>query len=250
MRQIRLLLLAFIAPIALVAFVQQVNPNDVVRQISEMRRAKVEEARGAGRAPDSREIQREAASIAKAAVSGVDISKIDPKDGFAWAQLFQMASDHRNACEAASRFVRTGPDAQQKFGAQMLMLTSCNELGDGRELLDILRQIWPPNSTAAISVASSTTGMYADTIKNSIGLDAALRALDIAERLVPLDEFLSDQDKKRAESLRARLRGKRNLYTLAGKPAPELVADRTIGEYNGLAGYKGKIVLLKFYAHW
>jgi hypothetical protein len=46
------------------------------------------------------------------------------------------------------------------------------------------------------------------------------------------------------------LRTARARMVIGGKAAPALVVERSIGEFKGLDAYKGKIVLLKFYAHW
>ncbi|RYG76414.1 TlpA family protein disulfide reductase, partial [bacterium] len=44
--------------------------------------------------------------------------------------------------------------------------------------------------------------------------------------------------------------GVANQLANTGKPAPEIVAERAIGTYPGLAGLKGKVVVLDFFAHW
>jgi len=39
-------------------------------------------------------------------------------------------------------------------------------------------------------------------------------------------------------------------HTSIGQPAPAVTADKAIGEFPGLAGLKGKVVILDFMAHW
>ena len=41
-----------------------------------------------------------------------------------------------------------------------------------------------------------------------------------------------------------------NRLSITDKPAPEIVAERAIGVYKGLAALRGKVVLVDFFAHW
>ncbi len=50
--------------------------------------------------------------------------------------------------------------------------------------------------------------------------------------------------------LAARLESKKTLINMVGAPAPEVKFDRVIGEFKGLSAYRGKYVILDFFAHW
>jgi thiol-disulfide isomerase/thioredoxin len=42
----------------------------------------------------------------------------------------------------------------------------------------------------------------------------------------------------------------RNQFTVVGTPAPELVSDRAYGSFSGLQQWKGKVIVIDFFAHW
>lgn len=246
-------ILTALAALALAAAFQGVNPNEVLKQITELRKTRSEEAIKAGKPVDARALQAEVVAKAKEAVVGVDVSKIEAKDGHAWAQLFQTAGDFKNACDAAAKFVDTNPGAQEKYSAQVLMLGCCNSMGEADMVVKLLGEIQPAAPLHNLQLASLIAGSYSETVRKKKGGAAALPLLDQAEQLVAKSPQGTQQEKDRAESVLGKIRSKRNsiaLYDKPGTPAPPLTVERTIGDFKGLDAYKGRIVLLKFYAHW
>jgi thiol-disulfide isomerase/thioredoxin len=195
---------------------------------------------------------------------------------------------HKQACASAERYLTSNPDADSKFMAQTVMMTSCNELGEGHMLSMVIASIKPNSPIQAVSLASSTAYLYAHTIAKTEGLQAALEALDKVEALVPFDAMTGQQDKPRADSARATLATTRaELLADAGKnadaikalddaiakigdaspmarslkgaktrigmmntAAPSLNTERSHGTFAGLESLKGKVVILDFFAHW
>lgn len=264
------------------------DPEQALKAINEYRANAVNTARSEGKSLDVPALNAKVLEMAKEAVAGVDPKTIDAKQGLAYAQLFQMAAMHREACICAERFIESGPTAQAKFSAQNIMLTSCNELGEGMMLMDLLKNISPPANGNLYSVASMTAYYYADTIKDSVSLDAALKTLKMVESNVRLSAPANEQEQRsmrsalstlvssRAEMLNdagrkaeavaavdelirefgatapeARsLNGLKTRITLIGSAAPGIVAERSYGTFAGLDSLKGKVVIVDFFAHW
>jgi thiol-disulfide isomerase/thioredoxin len=274
---------------AVVGFIQQgTDPNEVLKQINAERAKAVADARAAGGAVNAVELQKNAVEKAKAAVKDVDPAKIDPKQGYAWAQLFAMAEMHQQACDSARRFLDTNPSPPEKFTAQSLMLRSCNALGEAHMLVMMIGEMAPPTNPMTYQLASMTANVYAETINKKMGADEALKALDKVESLLPAADKLEQQEARQRNAVFAMIAETRSeILTGAGKKdearaaiekaiaslganapearslkagvlrtdmmnktAPAITAERSYGTFAGLDSLKGKVVLLDFFAHW
>lgn len=89
-----------------------------------------------------------------------------------------------------------------------------------------------------------------------VGMNLALLRLSESRTLEGLgrhDEALAVLDAtlpKAAPKVRPALQRFRDQYALIGKPAPALPFTEKIGPFPGLEKYRGKVVLLDFFAHW
>ncbi|HVL39740.1 MAG TPA: hypothetical protein VM328_10160 [Fimbriimonadaceae bacterium] len=319
---LKLVISAVLVLSALSALAQDSRPAQILRQIQQEQTQKVNEARAAGKTANLAELQAEARAKAVEATKDVDPATVPASEAYDWARLFSMAGRHHETCVLAERFLATNPEPTIKFQAQILMLQSCNEMGEGARILEVLPQVKAPNPALGSQLASLTVGRYVDTIAQAKGVDAAIRVLDEVERDIPVEspdviarrnfeaevarrksqgepdysaeeaakrlEFfmanarnagpamkfsfaakkaaLLAQDKRTEEAAkvldsfaatlpdgspyRGRAISEKNKITLPGKAAPEFAVDRTIGEYKSLDAYRGKVVLLKFFAHW
>lgn len=280
-----------VAAVAIAAGPQGSDPNALLKQIQEFRTQKLTELRNSGQpltAASVNAITKEAVEKAKAAVKGVDPAKIDAKQGLAWARLFSMAEMHQQACDAAKRYLESNPEPPQKYAAQTLMMQSCNALGEGHMLVMMIGEVVPPTSLDSLSLATMTAYEYADTIKNSMSADEAVKAIEKVESMLPSRDSLDDKTQPRLSQAIAQLaqtkseilaesgksdealaaidkalamlpegdanarslKAGKTRMVLLNKPAPALTAERSYGEFNGLESLKGKVVILDFFAHW
>jgi hypothetical protein len=106
---------------------------------------------------------------AKEELAGLDVTKIDPKDAFAWAQVYQIAGEDKATCDLTHAYLKTNPSPKEKFDAQMLMMESCNNLGEGKMLDATLQDTKPTNSDDAMNLSESAIYEYADTVQASEG---------------------------------------------------------------------------------
>lgn len=277
---------AFLALFVAGGWVQAPKPQEILRQLNGIRSLRNQEAQSSGKAPDVAAIQREIAEKAREAVRGVTVDKIEARDGVLWAQVFQLAGHHREACAAAERFLTTNPGPKEKYAAHTLMLRSCAELGEGDTVAALLGQVEPPDSSAAYAFATSAAFAYVEPVRKTLGLDGALRALDAIESKLPTGGS-GPEAKQRGDAARAVLAESRaellleagrkseavrlideaiakvgespalrNLKALKlrammlGETAPAIVAERTHGTFEGIEALKGKVVLVDFFAHW
>ena len=266
----------------------QVDPAKAVAELNDLRATRMKEARDSGTRLNTAELNREIEAKAKEYCKDVDAKKIEPKDGLAWAQLFVMAKQSQDACDAAQRFLSLNPSGKPKFDAQKIILDSCKELGDTVLLYSTLQATAPPNKTDARTLGVQAAYYYADLIAKEKGVDAAIQMLGEVDAKIPYDEFSGENEKPMADGVRVVIAGKiasllahsgrrdkalavldraieaigpesrslksansqRTQISLFSMSAPELVSERSHGGFEGLESFRGKVVILDFFAHW
>lgn len=323
--------LVVVCAMATIALAQVSDPRAALNELSQMRTKAYADARARNAQPDFAAIARDTEAKAKEMVKGVDPMHIAPKDGMAWAQLFQQAGQHKDACMSAEMFIKTNPSAEEKYQAQSIMMVSCNTLGEADMLQKTLADATPPAPQVSQHV-SMVVYEYIDTIVQKKGVGAGLKTLgQVEKRLTWQDpkeyaksrlaaeksrptnpnsipaapiaggaaaaQPMTDEQKlaayekqgvqmnqsiqwnlveKRAELLNAEgkkadaLKAMRAYVdglpkdapirrsadaailrtTMMGATATGLQFEKTLGEFTSLAAWKGKVVIVDFFAHW
>ncbi len=271
------------------------DPVAALKAITDYRTSELTKARTASTPIDAKvynakvtEVNVKVLQMAKEAVSGVEASNVEPSQGLDFAQLFQLAKMPKEACESAERFLASKPDAMKSYQAQNIMLTSCNELGEGMMIMELLQSIAPPSAMAVYGLATSTAYYYCETIKTSVSVDAAIAAIRLVEANVRLSAPANDPEKARMrasisllaeakaelfadtkrkpeaivvidnalaelgeKSPEARsLNGFKKRMVMIDAPAPALAFEKSYGTFTGLGALKGKVVIVDFFAHW
>ncbi len=271
------------------------DPVAALKAITDYRTSELTKARTASTPIDMKaynakvtEVNAKVLQMAKDAIAGVSAETVEPSQGLDFAQLFQLAKMPKEACESAERFLSSKPGAMKSYQAQSIMLTSCNELGDGMMLMDLLQNVAPPSAMAVYSLATSTAYYYCETIKTSVGVDAAVAAIRLVEANVRLSAPANDQEKARMRaSISLLAESKAELYADAKRKAeavnvidnalaelgekspearslngfkkrmmmidaaaPALAFEKSYGTFTGLEALKGKVVIVDFFAHW
>lgn len=181
---IRLVAVLAAAACALASLAQGKDPAEVLKDIAALRTKRASEAREANKPLDVNGLNAEIKAMALEATAGVDPAKVDAAQAYDWAQVFSYAGKHKETCDLCAKFVASNPAPERKFSAQMLMLTSCNELGEGEMILMALPDVVLPNWSASQQLLRATLSQYAGTILVDKGLDAALKAIDdVASRV-------------------------------------------------------------------
>ncbi len=162
------------------SFVQSKNPDDILKSINQFRSKSIADARAAGEQININALNEQVAAKANEAIEGVDATKVEAEQAYSWAQIFSMAGKHKETCDLAARYLKTYPPVQQRYAAQILLLNSCNTLGDGEMIADILSDVVAPNLALSQAFLRSVVNSYSGTIAEDEGIDAAFRAIDSA----------------------------------------------------------------------
>jgi hypothetical protein len=175
-------LAAVVAVLGCVAatFVQSKDPDEILKSINEHRNKAMTDARSSGVQIDMAKINAEVTQMAVNATEGIDTDKVEPSKAYAWAQIFSMAGKHEPVCDLCEKYIASNPAPSQKFAAQMLMLNSCNTLGEGDMLASTLPMVTAPDVAASQQLLRAVVMNFADTIGKTKGQEAAFKAIDIA----------------------------------------------------------------------
>lgn len=323
--------LVAVCAMATLAFGQTTDPRAALNELAQMRTKAFADARAKNTQPDFAAISRDTEARAKELVKGVDPMKIQPKDGIAWAQLFQQAGQHKDACMCAEMFVKTNPGPEEKYQAQSIMMVSCNQLGEADMLQKTLSQVAAPADQTS-SLVSAVVYEYIDTIVAKKGIGAGLKTLSDVQKhitwqdpkeyakkrldaeknrpvapagsmpaIVPIGSApvapMTDEQKlaayekqglavnqaiqwsllerrgdlliqqgKKGDALKAMQAYLASLPAdatirrsvdatilrtkMTGETATGLKFEKQLGEFPGLDAWKGKVVIVDFFAHW
>ncbi|MCB8933643.1 MAG: hypothetical protein M9921_05960 [Fimbriimonadaceae bacterium] len=162
------------------SFAQSKNPTELLQSINQFRTQRLTEMRNSGGTIDVNALNADVAAKAAEAIQGVDPTKVEAAQAYAWAQLFSLAGKHQETCDLAAKFLTTKPDPDQRYAAQMLMLSSCNTLGEGEKIAQTLPGVAAPNLAATQAFLRTVVGVFSDTIAEDLGPDAAMKAIDAA----------------------------------------------------------------------
>lgn len=214
-----------------VSFAQQgIDPTKLLSEANAYRTQLQTDARNAGGTVDFAAIATKYRAKVAELVKDVDPAKIEGKDGYAWAQLYQSGGMDKIACDLAKKYLDTNPGDKEKYNAMSLMARSCNTLGEADMLAMTLNDIPVPDAMSSNTLVSMTTNLYIDTIYEKKGLDAALSTLNAVQKKV----ILEDPKEYAKRMLPLRQRAQANNPT---KKSDEelLAADEKLGAQNNQA---------------
>jgi thiol-disulfide isomerase/thioredoxin len=259
---LRLLSSLALAAISICVFAQA-GPQDVLNRINATKNAS--------------EQQRIAADAARE----FDLDRLNARDGYAWAQVYNKARLYKRSKIALEKYLTTNPTGPALYDAHSLLLEAAINDKDADTAATVLRNIQPINSDAALKLALRTISFYSYVIAET----APGAAIDAINRTVSLAKGASGQKPEDLDAARAtrvatilfekgdkdnavatlseairsqpdkspnkkRLQTAKAQFTLPGNPAPELVATQGYGTFPGLDAWKGRVVLVDFFAHW
>ena len=273
---------------AIVAGGMAFGPNtDPVKTLQDIRQFAQKEYQGVTTRDAYNAARDRVAAKAKEALDGVDANKVEAKEGYKWAEVFQMANLTKDATTAVERFLATN-ETEGRFPAQTMLIGLYAEQKQASKAVDIAAKAQPSTPTEVLSLASLTAYQVADAVKSDKGIGAAIKLLDTVEKFVKPTTVSDPKGKSQEESALyaiitakielykeakdqksslaaldeavklldadsksvGRLNTLRNQITLVGSAAPEIAVERGYGTFKGLSSLKGKVVLVDFFAHW
>lgn len=212
--------LCALAIVSASAFAQS-SPKEILTQIQQYRSQLLQEARQANKPINATVLSEGVKAKAEEAIKGVDPEKVEAKDAFDWAKVFELAGRYKDVCNLCHKFLATNPNPADKFAAQSLMVNSCNTLGEADMVAMTLKEIKPVDALGARTLVSRTTGAYADTIAKSQGVDAAIKILESVAAKLPAEDHKANA--QRSLEL-AKAREQQNPPATTPKPDAERLA--------------------------
>ncbi len=261
---------------------------DLLKSVTDLRVTLVQQAqeklKADGTKVDFGAINKQIKAKALESVAGVDPAKVDAAEAYDWAQLFNIAGKPKESATLAKMFVASNPEPKRLLDGQILLLMTSMQSDDLQAVVSTLQGLKSYDATSSLRVASLVTS-YAPEVATTIGAKNAISLIDGALTGVKTDQ-LSDQEKIRFDGVKntaitsridiyknagqrdaalklidesvktadattaKRLGTLRNQLLLVGSKAPVLTIERGYGDFPGLVGLRGKVVVLDFFAHW
>jgi thiol-disulfide isomerase/thioredoxin len=269
-----------------IAAVAAEKPQTTLNAITKLRVDRLAEAKAANKRPDFAAISAEATAKAKAGVKDVDPASVELAEAQPWYDLFVAAQDYNGARTVAQRWWEKAM-GEEKFNAQLALMSADYRLKDMRSLAQTLGEIKPPNAAGAIRLASLANG-YVLSALTQADKETAMKVLSAGEAAVPKQDFSDDNQRALAKRVGEQLAKTRKvieenpgkeaevlekdrrsalanasaaaaeakeardakLIKLTGTDATDFKPRNVLGEFKGLEDLKGKVVMLDFFAHW
>lgn len=277
-----------LAVVSLLGFRQASDPNRAYQEILQYQSEQMRAAQQAGTQPDRAAISAEVRKRAEAAIAGVDPASVDATNGLAWARLFNMAQKNEGAITLLQRFLGTSPADALKSQAQNLLVSLLYNTEKIDELIKFLETVEPVKPDGGLGLLNFAA-FASEDISAKVGVARALAILNRIEAAIDFKAITDPRqiqaatnarlnalesrvdlliaDNKSAEAMKAidamiaslpesdnankrRLGSLKNQKMLVGSAAPELVFDRKHGNFTNLAAWRGKVVIVDFFAHW
>ncbi|MDI9639405.1 TlpA disulfide reductase family protein [Kamptonema cortianum] len=271
--------------LALMLPISAADPDVALKEIIDYRTSEIAKAREAKTTIDAATLNAKVKSMALEAIKDVKPSEVQPAKGYSWMQLFMMAEKYEDIKALCEKYMESMPDANGKYSAEFTCLQAFYQMGKTDDAVMTIKMIDLPGINQASTILSYA-GYYADQIASSQGVEAGVALLDGVKAKIPaattdadktaLGRALASYYTAKAELYsgagktdmakqvlqaamadanvgEANLRGLKSLetrITMIGAPAPAVESERGYGNYPGLDGLKGKVVLLDFFAHW
>lgn len=275
---------AILLAAAAVGFVQsQVDPNKVLADMTKARTELLTQSRESGK-PIDMTAYNAINDMAKNAIKDVDFSKVDVKDSYAWAQLCTSAQKYEPIPGLVDKFLSSSPSEQQAYSAASLGLTAASMMNNGKLALSFADKMKPYNDALKFSRASiilSRTSKFLFEVKGKEGAlsyidglvaglptpdektKAMATSVNTAALNAKIEVYNSAKDTKGVIALldkmianaatdaeKSRYTAMKVQKTIEGSACPTLKVEKAIGDFKGMDAYKGKVLILDFFAHW
>lgn len=261
---------------------------DVLKSLMDFRQTIVKQAQDkaatGGPPVDGQAIQQQLKAKADEAIKTIDPAKVDPAEAMDWAQIYSIAGRTKEAQSLLASYLTSKPDASKQFDAQRLLVIMSQRNGDAKTEAATLSSMKPSDPNSSLGYAALVLGQ-APNVVGELGVEKTVALIDKAVAGLPTGTLTDAQSRLTASLQQNAVRTKIQLYkdggqrdkalalldealktandrtkgqltvlrnqlVLVGIPAPTLKADQKYGEFPGLAGLKGKVVILDFFAHW
>lgn len=220
------------------------------------------------------------------AIKALDMSTVAAAKGYSWAQVASRASEWKVIPPLVDKFLTTNPEPAIKFSALSLGMVGAGYTEDFAAGTKFLKAMEPTTDQQKIQKVSSAFNWMGDLYVKNLGVDEAVK--EFRSLLAMLPATMEGNMAASLESIKASgygqiadayteagrkedalkaladgeaavtnanakrsLTSKKNQLSVVGTTAPEIGVENSLGNWKGgLEKYRGKVVLLDFFAHW
>lgn len=275
---------ALLATVALMGFGADVDPDAVLKQMTDKRTEMSKAAQAEGKQPDFAAINTATKKIADEALAQTDLKTVPAAKAYSWARICQQVQRNDDVPALIDKFLTTNPDQQLAFSANVIGLSSAAIAAGTSDAFRFWSQAKPYDDNTKLMHAYYLAAYIGEDLTQLMDANKALALIDQATAAIPenpaanqaslktsalgmltdakvailsgagrkeeavklLDTAIAKADEKAVRGLKA----KRTQLVLVGSNAPTLKVEETIGDWKGWDAYKGKVVLVDFFAHW
>lgn len=240
------------------------------------------------RVTNQEEFNKQRAEITKVveeALKGVDLDAVPAEKAGQFAQLLNIAGRREKILALVDKFLSTNPTGDALASALTTGIIAAAYTDEYAKGLELAAKLPSETTVQKISKANMVFGWLGEGLAPVMGVVPAIRYAEELIKALPetvedpqkpmlfsamstayealADLQMENGDKAAAEKAladgMAKItddRFKRGLgakavqLRITGETAADFAPEMKIGEFNGLAGLKGKVVLLDFFAHW
>lgn len=270
----------------MLGFTGAADPDIALKEINDYRAGELAAAKEAKVAANMVAINAEMKKRALDAVDGVTPGSIEPKQGYSWMQLFNMAGKYEEIKPLCDMFMKSMPSDTEKFNAEAMCMSTFYQMGKMEDGAATVSNMKPQTIANASLMMSYAANVFAPALAESKGVNAGVELLDGIVAKMP--DATTDPEKKSLSGLlasyyetkaemfadagqkeaafktieagladtrieTASMRGLNNTktrMTMVGMAPVAIESARGYGDYSSLAALKGKVVMVDFFAHW
>ncbi|MEQ1823054.1 MAG: TlpA disulfide reductase family protein [Fimbriimonadaceae bacterium] len=226
------------------AFAQEgIDPNKVMQEVNAYYSQLIADARASKEPINANDLMAKRIAKIEETLKTVDIAKIEAKDAYAWARLYQSAKRDKECCDLVKRYLETKPADADRFQAMLTMAQSCNNLGESQMLTATLNEIPVPTSMNYSLLTSYMVNQFVDTILEKDGLDAALKILNTVEAKI-VTEDPKDYAKRMNENRKRAVSG--GAATITNPNSKAKTEQEYLAEYEATGAYNFEARGLQF----
>jgi thiol-disulfide isomerase/thioredoxin len=258
------------------------TPQEDLQELQENSNEQIAAAQEAGESPNWVAIRNDETLMATEAIEKYDLEEVADDQKFALAQLYIIAGETEPVAGLLYDYLQTEPEDAARAAADMYAYASAGgivsqavehflnfdapEEGDMMVTQAVIYRLAPASQSelsadktmevlealeAWIPGVSADPQMEMSRVR-AIGAyhSAYASVLQDAEGKEEAVTYLETQMEDASDQLAQVLRPELTQMKLIGTEAPALNPNRSIGEFPGLEEYRGKIVLVDFFAHW
>ncbi len=260
------------------------DPNEALLQIQQFRVAEIRKDPKNTTEQFRNKIALESKKLAEAALANFTLDSAKPEDCLPWMNLLSIAERYTQIPPTFDKLLTTEPSQSTKSAGISILISSfyqSKNYGLGIAKIDNLESISPIDSPSIIKAAGDFVLLQANqTSEDSIAFLTRLiqkvsspntleetrsHAIALANYYSATAEieFRSGNqtgfsgriaegiaDPRLNQDEQNLITRTKNRLTLVGSPAPEIESAKAIGTYSNLAAFKGKVIVISFFANW